>query len=97
MTATRDKKGADRSRRPSHEASGVLHDPLFDDIGDLLIVFFNRHRVAVTENAEFRKMDAGGVTAYRAQQSGIGLIRISTLEIAIQSKEGNLRGRSTNR
>ena len=56
-------KGRRPQPTPFHEASGVLHDPLFDDIGDLLIVFFNRHRVAVTENAEFRKMDAGGVTA----------------------------------
>jgi hypothetical protein len=63
VTATRDKKGADRSRRPSTKllACFTIHFSMTSAI--CFIVFFNRHRVAVTENAEFRKMDAGGVTA----------------------------------
>jgi hypothetical protein len=42
---------------------GVLSDPIFDHVSDLLIVLLYRHRVTIAEQSDVRKVDTRRVSA----------------------------------
>jgi hypothetical protein len=45
------------------DARHVVHDPLFNDICDLLVIELQRHRVAIAEKSDVREPDGRSVAA----------------------------------